>query len=371
MKKILFVATVTKKHIMRFHIPFLEMLQKSGWKTEVASKNDYENKEDCIIPFCDEYYDVPFERNPLKISNYKSYKILKKIINENDYDIIHCHTPVGAMVTRFASIKTRKKGTKVIYTAHGFHFYKGAPLINWLIYFPVEWICSFFTDVLVVINTEDWTFSKKHMHAKEIVYIPGTGIDLHKFSKGTTNTIGLRESLNIPKDSLILTSVGELNHNKNHSTVIKALSELNNNRVHYVIAGEGELRNELLQLSKDLNIEKNVHLLGFRKDISDILKMSDIFVLPSIREGLNVSLMEAMATGLPCAASKIRGNVDLIDENGGVLFNPKDVFDVKETLSVLITKGESERFELGKHNFNKIKKFSLDKVLEEFKNIYK
>lgn len=155
-KKVLFVATVVKTHIMEFHIPYLKMFKEHGWETAVAARNDYENPDDCVIPYCDSYYDIPFERSPIKPGNITSYKKLKKIIGEGAYDILHCHTPVGAMIARLAAIKARKKGTRVIYTAHGFHFFKGAPLLNWLIYFPVEWICSFLTDTLITINQEDY-----------------------------------------------------------------------------------------------------------------------------------------------------------------------------------------------------------------------
>ena len=125
MKKVLFVATVVKTHIMEFHIPYLKMFKEMGWETVVAARNDYENPADCVIPYCDTYYNIPFERNPLKLGNLKAYTDLKKVIDGGGYDIIHCHTPVGAMLTRLAAKQARKNGTKVFYTAHGFHFYKG------------------------------------------------------------------------------------------------------------------------------------------------------------------------------------------------------------------------------------------------------
>ena len=183
MKKVLFVATVVKTHIMEFHIPYLKMFKEMGWNTAVASRNDYENAEDCQIPFCDDYYNVPFERSPIKLSNLKAYKELKKLINNGDYDIIHCHTPVGAMLARLAARRARKRGTKVIYTAHGFHFYKGAPIINWLLYYPVERFLARYTDVLITINKEDYERAQK-FRAKKVCFVHGVGVDTSKFSVG-------------------------------------------------------------------------------------------------------------------------------------------------------------------------------------------
>ena len=161
MKKVLFVATVVKTHIMEFHIPYLKMFQDMGWETAVAARNDYEDPADCKIPFCDTYYDIPFERLPWKAANIKAYRELKAIIDREHFDIIHCHTPVGAMIARLAARDARKRGTKVIYTAHGFHFFKGAPVKNWLMFYPVEWLLAPLTDVLVTINKEDYAFAKK------------------------------------------------------------------------------------------------------------------------------------------------------------------------------------------------------------------
>ena len=150
-KRVLFVATVAKSHINVFHLPYLKWFKDNGYETHVCARDDFDGEE-CIIPNCDVHYDVPFERSPISVKNFKAYKELKNIINENKYDIIHCNTPVASILTRLAAIKARKKGTKVIYTAHGFHFFKGAPLLNWLLYYPIEKMCSYFTDALITIN---------------------------------------------------------------------------------------------------------------------------------------------------------------------------------------------------------------------------
>lgn len=365
MKKVLFVATVVKTHIMEFHVPYLQMFKKEKWETSVAARNDYENPADCIIPACDHYCNTPFERSPLKPSNIKSYKLLKKLMDENHYDIVHCHTPVGAMLTRLAGRKARKRGTKIIYTAHGFHFFKGAPLINWLIYFPVEWVCSFMTDTLITINHEDYDFAKKHMHAKNIQYVPGVGIDLNRFGQSTVSKQEKRQEIGVPQDKVWVLTVGEMTKNKNHESLIKAVSQIS--KVHLTIAGEGECHAQLSQLIDELGLQDRVKLLGYRTDIPELCKAADIFVFPSYREGLSVALMEAMACGKPIACSAIRGNTDLIDMNGGELFDPHNIEEIKNALQKILNRDWEA---MGTYNSQKIKSYALPAVMEQMKKLY-
>ena len=244
-KKVLFVATVVKTHMMQFHIPYLKMFQEMGWETAVASKNDYENPADCQIPYCDTYYDIPFARLPWKKSNIQSYQMLKRIIDEGNYDIIHCHTPVGAMIARLAALSARKRGTKVIYTAHGFHFFKGAPLLNWLLFYPAEWLLAPVTDVLITINKEDHSRALKQLHAKRIEYVPGVGIKTGKFRNLSVSREAKRESLGYGEKDFLLLTVAEMTANKNHITILKALALLKDREefqnMHYLICGRGEM----------------------------------------------------------------------------------------------------------------------------------
>lgn len=364
MKKVLFGATV-KQHIMAFHIPFLKMLQEMGYETAVAARNDYDNKNECNIPYCDEYFDIPFKRSPFLFANIKAYHQLKKIINNNHYDIIHCHTPVGGVLARLAAMGS---GAKVVYTAHGFHFYKGAPLLNWFVYFPVEWLCAWMTDVLVTINQEDYALAQKYMHAKQVFYIPGVGIDLDKFNVNVLDEqqrIQKRQALGLTAEDKMLLSVGELNKNKNHEIVIRALAKIKNPAIKYYIAGEGSLKDYLLHLAKDLGVENQVKLLGYRTDILDLLAVTDLFVFPSHREGLSVSLMEAIACQVPVVCSKIRGNMDLVVNRA--LFNQNDVEDVKNKISNFLSNDYSAEVE---SNFANLQKYSLDNVLQEMRKVY-
>ncbi|NDL68714.1 glycosyltransferase family 4 protein [Anaerotalea alkaliphila] len=371
MKKVLFVATVVKLHIMVFHIPYLEWFKKNGYEVHVAARNDYENKEECNVPFCDKLFDLPFERSPIKKNNFYVYKELKNIIDINEYEIIHCHTPMGGAIGRLAARSARKSGTKVIYTAHGFHFYKGAPLINWLIYYPVEKWLARYTDTLITINKEDYERAKSKFRAKRVLYIPGVGIDLEKFNTVELDRDLKRSELGLPKDALVVLSVGELNKNKNHEVIIRAIAKINNTNIHYIICGQGKLDEHLWNLSIELGLENQVHLLGFRKDIPEICMISELFAFPSYREGLSVALMEAMANGLPVVCSNIRGNSDLTESGkGGYLVEPDNVEGFAKHIKELIEDSRL-RSELGRFNHKKIENYSIENVLKEMEKIYK
>ena len=372
MKKVLFVATVVKTHIMEFHIPYLKMFKEMGWETAVAARNDYENPADCVIPYCDTYYNIPFERNPLKPGNLKAYKELKHIIDEGEYDIIHCHTPVGAMLTRLAAKQARKQGTKVFYTAHGFHFYKGAPAINWILYYPVEKWLSRYTDVLITINKEDYERAKT-FKAGKVCYVPGVGIDLKKFNVGYVNKEQKRKEIGVSADDFVLLSVGELIPRKNHEVVIRALSVLKQldklNHIEYVICGRGAYETDLKKLAEGLDVADHVHFLGYRNDISEICNCADLFVFMSHQEGLPVALMEAMACGLPAVCSNIRGNTDLIEDGvTGLLAN-----NTPEEVAQSISKMKSDtalRNRVASAALQKIKQFDLSSVEDEMSKIY-
>lgn len=368
-RKVLLVATVVKIHVNVFHIPCLKMLQEQGWETWVCSRNDYDNPEECVIPYCDHYIDIPFERNPLKPGNIKAYRMLRQIIEKEQFDLIYCHTPVGAMLARLAGISARKKGTKVIYMAHGFHFYSGAPLLNWMLYYPVEKFLSRFTDGLITINQEDFQRAQK-FHAGKTVLIPGVGIDLDKFQKKEPTRQEIRNKLGIPESKIILMSVGELTKRKNHMVMIEALARLKEYDILYVICGDGPLKAQLRAKAEELGVRDRLKLLGFRKDIAELHKAADIFVFPSLQEGLPVALMEAMASGLPIVASKIRGNEDLISNNqGGYLVNPTDSEQVAKAIEKMI-QNPKKREKMEKRNLEIITKYGQETVLQKMDEFF-
>lgn len=367
--KILYVTTVPQT--MNFFKFFISKLIEEGHQVDIACNTQERAVDDFFLNLGCRVYPISCTRSPINVGNIKAIRELKHIVKKGKYDIVHCHTPIAAACTRLACINARKKGTRVFYTAHGFHFYKGAPLKNWILYFPVEKVCSYMTDVLFTINTEDYAFAKQHMNAKKTVYIPGIGIDLEKFKREKMDITYKRAELGLKDDDIVLFSVGELNHNKNHELVIKALHTIGDSRIHYLIAGVGVLKDYLQDLSEKYGLRNNVHLLGYRKDIAELCQISDLFVFPSLREGLPVSVMEAMASGLPIIASNIRGNRDLVENHkGGILLSTNSVEEWSQAIGNMV-KDSEKRLGMSKYNLEKVQMFSKERVLLETNNIYK
>ena len=321
-----------------------------------------------MIPENIKLHDIPFERSPLGRGNIKAYRELKKIIKENDYEIIHCNTPMGGIVTRLAA-RAAKSGARVIYTAHGFHFYKGAPMLNWLVYCPIEWLFSYMTDTLITINKEDFAFAKKHLHAKNIEYINGVGVDVGKIEAFVPDKEQKLKELGVSEGKKVILSVGELNGNKNHRTVLRAVASMKTDEV-YLICGEGEKREALKSLASELGIADRLILPGFRTDVKEIYKCCDIFAFPSFREGLPVSLIEAMASGLPAVCSDIRGNNDLIEDGeGGYLVSPEDSDAFKNAIEKILN-NESIYEDMSRRNIEKAREFGFDNVLKKLTAVY-
>lgn len=365
MKKVLFVATITH-NIVGFHSPYLKMLKEQGYEVHVASRGNEP------IEYCDKHYDLPFERFPLKKNNLRTYKELKKIIKENNYEIIHCHTPVGGVLTRLSAKNARGEGTRVIYTAHGFHFYKGAPFLNWLIYYPIEKYLSKFTDCIITINQEDYDRArKKFKKCKQIELVHGVGVDENKFKFEMTEKEKnkLKEEFNIQKDDYVLTSIGELNKNKNQIMQIKAMRKVIKKKANLklLIVGKGNLESYLKKKIKKYKLENNIFLLGYRTDIPRLLKISNCILSTSKREGLPVNVIEAIINETPVIATDCRGNRELIkNEINGFIIKSNDI----EMLSKLILL----KPELNSRNINKarnlVNKYYLENILPELNVIY-
>lgn len=366
MKKILFVATITE-HFYYFHLPYLKMFHDLGWQVDVASHGDVE------LPFCDNRYEIPIKRSPADKDNFKAYKMLKNIIKDNHYDIVHCHTPMGGILARFASFSQRKNGTRVLYTAHGFHFYKGSPKANWMVYFPIEYVMSLATDCLITINDEDYHCAKKHLKAKNITKVNGVGYNSDRYFRvSDEEKLSLRKKLGYDENEKLLIYVAEMNLNKNQAMLIRALSEVlkKHENVRLIIAGADNFNGEYPRLAKELGIENKVDFLGHREDINDLLHTSDIAVGSSYREGLPVNVMEALACGLPVVLSDNRGHRVLgVEGENGYIVKVNDYDAMAERICRII-EDEALYKKLSENAVELVKLYSKESVLVELKEIY-
>lgn len=361
MKRILMVTTL-KITIEGFLIPHIKLLEKIGYQVDLAC-----NMEDefCIEELKENrWYHLSFTRNPFSINSLKSILELRKLIREREYDIVHLHTPVAAFLGRVAA---RTLGIKnIVYTAHGFHFYRGAPLINWMIYYPLEWIAMRWTDKIITINQEDYERAQKMAGSRTKVYkIDGVGLDLEKYSKGNREKV--RKELQLSEDDFIITIIGELNKNKNQIQLIKAIEVLEA-KFKALIVGGGEKEKELKEYVKIKKLEDRVKFLGYRTDINDVVAASDVLASMSYREGLPRNIMEGMAQGKPFVVTNIRGNKDII-KNGVNGFR----IDINryDLTAQNIKKLEDKKLlnTIENINLKDVKKYSEEKILEKIKNI--
>ncbi|WP_226645683.1 glycosyltransferase family 4 protein [Mesobacillus subterraneus] len=368
-KRILLCATVDY-HFSAFHLPYMKWFKEQGWEVHVAAKGDME------LPFVDKKYDLPIQRSPFSQQNVKAYQQLKAIIDENDYQIIHCHTPVGGVLARLASRAAREKGTKVLYTAHGFHFCKGSPVINWLIYYPIEKWLARSTDCLITINEEDFNRAIQHQFkAARIEHVHGVGVNTETFrpaEKEYKKELRIAYGYNV--GDLLMFYAAEFNKNKNQQLLIQALAQVKDevSKAKLLLAGEGPLLQECRKLAIKLGVEDQVHFLGFRKDIEQLLQISDVAVGSSLREGLPVNIMEAMACGLPVIVTENRGHRELItNQQEGWLIQGSDPQMFAKKMK-LLAKDPAQRAVMGSNGRRLIiNKFSTNKVLQEKSAIYK
>ena len=363
-RKVLFTSHTA--NFSKFNQPFMHWFKAHGYEVHYASAG-----EERVLG-CDKHYTVPFERSPLKIDNLRAIRRLKKIIDSENYDIIHTHTPMGSVVTRLAAIKARKNGTRVIYTAHGFHFYKGASLINWLVYYPIEKIMSRYTDALVTINEEDYDRSRRKFKT-DVRYIPGTGVDFDKFniSLSIDEKNELRKSLGLSPDDFVMIYTADLRAAKNQLWLIKSLNKLAKQHpdIHLLLVGKDSLGGKCQKLTRELGLENNIHFLGYRNDIAKLLQISNLAISTSVREGLPVNIMEAMSINLPVVATNCRGNRDLIEtgKNGHII----QIGDSAALASIIeeYVNGKID-IDVSRYNSEKINKYKSENVIEAMKDVY-
>ena len=363
--KVLYTAN-TYTHLYLCHKPYLKWFHDKGFIVHTATNST--KKLDNV----DNNFNITVQRNPFKISNIKAVFELKKIIEKEKYDIIHTHTPMGAAITRLASTKYRKNhDVKIIYTAHGFHFFKGCKLINWLIYYPVEKILSKYTDLIITMNKEDYEFAKKHFKTK-IEYIPGIGFNEEKFKKQLTKEEQklLKEKLNIQKKSYIISYIAEIQKRKRQMYLLKTIKKMNLTNELFLLVGDDTKSKNIRKYIQKNKLEAHVKIIGFKDNVGDYLDISDLVISVSNQEGLPLNIMEAMYKNKPIIVTNCRGNIDLIKNNtNGIvvgLNNQKELIN-----SIIKIKNNSKLLEKFSLNNKKIiNKYSINSVLPIMENIY-
>jgi len=358
---------------MAFHfmVPHIKKLIDHGHKVSLACVN-LPNYDELLRQALSGKYETPIHyvdlsRNPLRVKNLNGYFDLKKIIQSGEFDIISTNEPIMGVVTRLAARKSRNK---VIYTAHGFHFYKGAPMTNWLLYYPIEKFMSRYTDIIVTINQEDFQRAKT-FHAKKVCYIPGIGFDTTKYLNVSEGRIKKRQELGVPAESFVIISVGELGKRKNHEVIIRAIAECQKKDIVYLLCGEGKLRQELQDLADRLNISEQVYFLGYRRDIPELCGCADVIAHPSRREGLGIAPLEGMASGLPLICSYINGIKDYAEEGktGSCIINPEDTKGFSEAILKYYYNRDLINT-IGKYNKEHVKKYDVENVKTILYEIY-
>jgi len=362
-KNEILVVCTTDSMIWNFLVPHIKYWENKGYIVTCAASRTGFYFDELVNKFRINMVEVPFDRHPFKKKNYIAYKQLKKAINENNYSEIVCQEPVGGVIARIAG---HTSNARIIYTAHGFHFFRGAKTINWILYYPIERMMSYYTNDLITINEEDYIIAKK-MHAKNVYKIHGIGVNLNKFNSSAASTFDIN-TIKQNDNQIIILTVAELIPRKNYETALKTVKLLKEMKFNfrYLICGNGILENNLKKICSDYNIEDVVIFLGFRKDVSEIYKKSDIFFFPSYQEGLSIALIEAMSSGCKIVCSKIRGNTDLITENvGGYLADPKDYEEFASKI-IAISSGHNDFVD---YNKRKVRDYSIEKSTKEFFDI--
>lgn len=371
--KLLYILNVANK-VNNFSYTSMIAAQEMGFEFHIAGNWSYESDEERMADeerYGIRIHQIDFIRTPYHPGNYKAYKQLKELVATERYDVIHCNTPIGGVLGRI--IGKQLNVPKVIYQAHGFHFYKGAPKVNWIIYYPIEKWLAKHTDALITINKEDFELSKSKFKLRgkgKVYYIHGVGIDTDFYTPDGEIHKALRKESGLSDNDFAVISVGRLESNKNTETLIKAVSALENRNVKLILCGDGEQRKYLEMLSAELGLENQVLFLGNVTDMKNVYRAADVLAAASFREGLSRTVMEAMASGLPCVISNIRGNTDLIEDGkGGFLCEPTDFKAYSEAITAL-SQDASLRESMKNENLNRIKEFSIPTVVSETKKIY-
>lgn len=370
-KKVLLTATV-QSHICQFHRPLAEVLHAHGYEVHVAARDNLAEKNGLKLDFAEKIYNVSFSRSPKSPDNLRAYRELKKILEQEHYDVIHCNTPMGGIVTRLAARKARKQGTRVFYTAHGFHFYKGAPKKNWLVFYPIEKLFSRITDTLITITHEDYALASKKFHCRT-AHMYGVGVDEQRYrAVSQEEREAVRQQLGFGKHQVILLCIGELLPNKNQAMAVRMMEIVRKNHpdAMLLLAGNGPQRENLEQLTEELGLQQNVRFLGYCTDLEKYQHAADLLVSCSKREGLPLNIVEAMLSGNPVVATQNRGHRELVQpEETGYLVDVNDTEAMAQAVLELLGDVE-KRCHMGMNAAVFAKQYGFANVKQALEAIY-
>ncbi len=371
--KILYTATVLS-HICQFHLPHMQNLQKQGWEVHVAAHDNLAVKNGLQLKYCDKFIEVPFARSPKSPDNLKAYKQLKKLLTEEHYDVILCNTPMGGIVTRLAAKKARKQGAKVIYMAHGFHFYKGSSKKAWLVFYPIEKFMAKYCDFLITINKEDYALAQKKFSKRtKVAHIHGVGVDEKRYHPATPEEqLTMRKAEGHSPTDFVILCTGELNENKNQKTLVSAAALLKDKipNLKVLLAGNGPKEQELRDQIASLGLQDTVKLLGYRTDLERVTPAVDLVVSCSRREGMPLNIIEAMLCKKPVVASRNRGHDELVtDGETGYLLAPGDIAGFADAIDTMAMKAELKTL-LGNAGYQKARYYKVSSVSAELKEIF-
>lgn len=364
---IIFIASVYR-HLTAFHIPYIQILQQQGYTLFAGGSG----QEDRVIleSYGVKCIDIPFDRSPLSKNNVQAIKALKRLFAKEQFELVHVHTPVAAFLVRFVLRKQARP--KVVYTAHGFHFFKGAPLVNRLIFYPLEKIAARWMDHLITINDEDFASSRRLMISQENVsLVHGVGVEQQFGGISEEHLQQLKEELEIGADDFVISYVAELNGNKNQSFLLRNWAQILGQcpNAKLLLIGTGELHPELKRYVVEHQLQ-GIQFLGYRRDVQSILKLTDVVALLSYREGLPKSIMEAMLEGIPCIVTNTRGLRDLIqDGHNGFVVEQNDDQHLVECFKLLINSNELQE-NMSKNAIQAIQPYLLSEVKKEYAEIY-
>lgn len=373
MNRILFVTTIPGT-LRAFLLPFAQHFRAKGWQVDAMAQG-ISNCAKCLQNF-DRVWEVEWSRNPLDPQNLIiAPQQIRKAIAQQDYDIVHVHTPVAAFVTRYALNNLRQQGRpKIIYTAHGFHFYRGGKLLKNLSFLALEKLAGRWTDYLVVINREDEEAAKRYglVPTERVCYTPGIGVDIDYYSPDTVpeaEVVQVRQQLGLALDAPLFLSVAEFIPRKRHQDILKAFAQLGRSDVQLAFAGTGPLMQQMQQLASGLNIQNQVHFLGLRQDVAILIRASVATLLASQQEGLPRSVMESLCLEIPVIGTEIRGIRDLLEEDCGLLVKLGDVEGLAHAMARILDRPEEAKM-MGKRGRERMKGYEVRQIIKLYDRLY-